>query len=327
MQQLRLILFLVVSQLLWLPMVMAETDNASAPLTAKKPQHAEFERWRSVLKDWRARRDELRTARVKVRGEEQWSYTEQLAAGETEIRTLRKVFKLEGRLDLKPGTRGWITADFESRYELHVRLTAQERIRLWLINGVPSTVSRPLRVWNPHTEVPRSLLLWNPLYAGFNQSSLIGKGPDSIKRVGFWYQLSMARGLMSSDDTIRLSKDKATGLLHVRLKGHIHADGRPSIIINEFCFNERQGLTLLSHRIWIYPEKQKQPEHPFREVTVSWEQVDSIWVPTIVTTVSRQGQSIKTLEFDWSDLNLPPRQKVPPVMDDAPLDWSKIKIL
>ena len=327
MQQLRQILFLVVSQLLWLPLVIAETDTASVPLTAKKPQHAEFERWRLILNDWRARRDQLRTARVKVRGEEQWSYTEQLAAGKTETRILRQTFKLEGRLDLKSQTQRWSTTRFDAQNEIHVQLSDLERIRYWLRNGVASTVSFPLRVWDPELKAPRSLNYWNPLDSGFNQLDITQNWYDSQREADLWYKGFLLTGTTNQKDSIKLTRDKAAGLLYVRLKRFCLINRKPGIVVSELCFNERQGSTLISHKRWIYPEKQKQPEHPFREVTVSWEQVDSIWVPTIVTTVSRQGQSIKTLEFDWSDLNLPPRQKVPPVMDDAPLDWSKIKIL
>lgn len=316
----RLTHVLAVIPFCWLLPAMAETDSPPAPLVAKKPQHAEFEHWRSLLKSWRDRRDQLRSARVKVRGEEQSIFTEQLATGAIETRILRKRFTLEGQLNLKSQTLGWTDTHFESRNELHARLMQQERVRFWLRNGVPSAVSRPLRVWSPQTEVPRSLLYWNPLYSGFNEYRLAGKHIASIRDPGIWYRLSRNHGIKRSDDTITISQDAATGLLQVRLKNNAPINGKAGIRINEFCFNERQGFTLLSHKFWIYPATEKQPAHPFREVTLNWEQVDSVWVPTAVTTAYSGGRHLICLELEWSEFNT--RLK-----EDPPLDWSKIDLL
>ncbi|QDT30640.1 hypothetical protein Enr10x_60080 [Gimesia panareensis] len=333
MPRFRLLPVLAAIQLCWLPLAIAETDTTSAPLTAKKPQpihpqHVEFSRWRALLTDWRDLRDQLRTARVKVVGEEQRAYTHRQGRGAPQSRISRNLFTLEGQLNLETGIRRWTDTEFESQYEVHVKLSDTERIRFWLRNGVPSTVSHPLYIWKPEPVMPRSLKYWNPLYAGFNQFSLTGHIIDSQSAADLWYKGFLNTGRTNLQDSITFRRNETTGLLFVRLKRFCPINNKPGVRLSELCFNERQGLTLLSHKLWLYPAKVEQPEFPFREVTVSWKQIDQVWVPVTVNIVSNRGQSFTSLKLEWSHLNEPPQRSTPPRQEqDAPLDWSKIMIL
>ncbi|QDV21587.1 hypothetical protein Pan153_62770 [Gimesia panareensis] len=334
MSRFRLLPVLALFQLCWLPLAIAETDSTSAPLTAKKPQpiqnpqHVEFSRWRALLIDWRDLRDQLRTARVKVIGEEQSFYREQQAKGTSEFLIFRKIFELNGQLDQGNELQRWTTTHFEAQNEIHVQLSDAERARFWLRNGIPSTLSRPQRIWKGGSNPLRSLFYWNPLYAGFNQFSLIGHTYGSQTEADRWYKGFLNTGITDQRDSITFRRNETTGLLLVKLKRFCPINHKPGIVISELCFNERQGFTLLSHKRWLYFEKRKQPELPFLEVTVNWKQIDSVWVPTSMTTVTNYGLHVTSLKLEWSHLNEPLKQSDPPSRkQDAPLDWSKIMLL
>lgn len=324
----RLFPVLALCHLCWLPLAIAETDSTAAPLKAKKPQHAEFEQWRSILTAWRARRDQLRTARVKVIGEEQSFYREQQAKGEPVSLIFRKIFELNGQLDQGNDLQKWTTTDFDVQNEIHAQLSQAERARFLLRNGIPSTLSRPQRIWKMRSNSLRSLFYWNPLYAGFNQFSLAGRTYNSQTEADRWYKGFLDTGITDQRDSITFRKIETGGLLLVKLKRFCSINHKPGIVVSELCFNERQGFTLLSHKRWLYYEEQKQPELPFRDVTVNWKQVDSVWVPTSMTTVTNYGLHVTSLKLEWSHLNKPLKQSDPPNQEqNAPLDWSKIMLL
>ena len=321
-------MLLMVSSLCFISAPLMAADSTAAPLEAKKPltldysTQADFDRWKLLLKNWRKERDQLHSAKVVIRGEMKRQITSSKKSGDPGSRIYKQLFQLEGLLNLKERSHAWTKTNYVWNTENRVSILGPGLVPIWQLDHKNQDMLNRIPILDKDKKSPSTALYWNPLYAGFRNLIL---DPEERRRRVNWYQGLMTLGKPNRNDTIRFSKDEASGLLKVKIKSFNvlkvktapSGPDLPGIISHEFCFNEKQGLTLISYKIWLYPENIKQPTLPFRDVSLNWEKIDSFWVPTSITDSKSTGRNITRLKLEWSDLNMP-------LEFEEDLDWSRI---
>lgn len=292
------------------PISAPASERGDGILEATKPQsldaakQASADRWQKLLKDWKTERNKLNSGSVVIKGEDDLSMISRSESGESKEKKIQKSFQLQGTFDYELGLQKWVASNYLGYSKTDCTcIIAPDGVTTWCSNSEPNTRPKHINIWDLDAKLPSYAIYWYPLTAGFSRIS--SGGNASLAPYGLWYKRFQKQSDLNSNDSIDFSTDEATGLTRVKIKTYTPVNNLPCIIFNDLLFNEKQGITLVSHTLWIYPKKYKQPKTPFYEVKVEWEQISSVWVPTSVSKSSSGGKRKRELELSWNTINEP----------------------